>query len=663
MTPPIEPDSPGLSPARVAFDEAGLAHAPDYGDVYHPAAGAFAQARHVFLAGNGLPGRWRGRARFVVLETGFGLGHNFLATWAAWRADPARCERLVFMSVEKHPLSPQDLRRAHRDSEEPALAAQLVAAWPRATPDLHLLDFEDGRVQLMLAFGDARPTLAGLQAEVDAFFLDGFAPSRNAAMWSPDVFRQVGRLAAPGATAATWSAARAVRDGLAAQGFEVERAPGSGGKRDITVARHAPRHRPAPPAAWRPAHAGPREALVIGAGLAGASAAWALARQGWASTVLDRRPTPAAETSGNPGGLMHAIFNAPDSLHARWFRAAAGLTARLAAPALADGSVAGRLDGLVRLEPRLDAARARERLARVGLPPEELDWVDAEAVAALAAVATGQGGWHHGPAGWLSPGDWSRGLLARAAQAGQARFVGEAAVARLVRGAGDDGPWQALDAHGRVLAQAPVVVLACAGEATRLLPAGAAVPAWQPVRGQVSWLAADAGGVRAPAVPLAGQGYALRLPDGRLLIGATTQHGDDDPAVRDDDHRHNLARAMALGVLDPAAAHRAEGGRTGWRMVTPDRLPLAGPPVDLAALEAARGTRQRLDAPRHLPRLHDARHGLALLAGLGSRGITSAALAAAVTAAWVTGAPCPVAADLRDAVDPARTARTKKGDH
>lgn len=100
-----------IVPAEVDFSDPAAPAAPAFGDVYHSRAGALAQARHVFLGGNGLPGRWQGRRRFVVLETGFGLGNNFLATWDAWRQDPARCERLVFVSVEKHPLRREDLAR------------------------------------------------------------------------------------------------------------------------------------------------------------------------------------------------------------------------------------------------------------------------------------------------------------------------------------------------------------------------------------------------------------------------------------------------------------------------------------------------------------------------------------------------------------------------
>ena len=101
-----------LEPARLAFHD-GVPYAEAFGDVYHSAAGGPGQAEHVFLGGNGLPQRWAGRRRFVVLETGFGAGLNFLVTWRAWRRDPRRCERLHFVSVEKHPLRLADAKLFH----------------------------------------------------------------------------------------------------------------------------------------------------------------------------------------------------------------------------------------------------------------------------------------------------------------------------------------------------------------------------------------------------------------------------------------------------------------------------------------------------------------------------------------------------------------------
>jgi tRNA 5-methylaminomethyl-2-thiouridine biosynthesis bifunctional protein len=142
-----------IRPATIVFGDGPQAvpSAPEFDDVYHPRIGALAQAQHVFLRGNGLPARWAGCHRFTLLETGFGLGNNFLATWQAWREDPARCSHLFYVAIDRHPPTAVDLARAHAGSALPALAAQLQQAWPALTPNLHPLEFEGGRVQLLLA--------------------------------------------------------------------------------------------------------------------------------------------------------------------------------------------------------------------------------------------------------------------------------------------------------------------------------------------------------------------------------------------------------------------------------------------------------------------------------------------------------------------------------
>lgn len=637
---------------RVVVDADGTPRSPDYGDVYHPAAGAWAQARHVFLAGNGLPARWAGRDRFVILETGFGLGNNFLATWDAWRADPARCERLVFVSVEKHPLSRADLAHALAPCPRPELARQLVDAWPALTPNLHTLDFEGGRVQLLLGFGAAERLLPQLLANVDAFFLDGFAPAKNADVWAPAVMQQLGRLSAPGATAATWSAARTVREALAAAGFAVESAPGTGGKRDITRARHAPRYRAPAPAGGLHAHAGPREALIVGAGLAGCAAAWALARQGWQATVIERRGAPADAASGNAAGLFHGSLHAHDGPHARLHRAAALHTKRVLAPWLADGRVRGSLDGLLRRDERSGDDAAHAILDAQRLPADYVDWLARDEASARLGLALPSGGWWYACGGWLAPRDYAAALLTESG----ARLCTGAQVDRVARQA--DGLWHALDAAGRSIAAAPTVVLANALDARRL--AGAALlPRLGVLRGQLSGVDAIAAGVPHVRAPISGFGWLLPPIDGHVWFGASDAANDLDPTLREADHRANLAQlALLCGQVDPAWADLPWQGRVGWRAVTPDRLPLIGALPDLAALAAAR----RADKPRHVPRLRDAQGGLYVYTGLGARGIGWAVLGARLLASWITGTPSPLEADLRDALDPARYALRRPRD-
>lgn len=652
---------------------AGLPYSPQYGDVYHAEAGALEQARAVFLAGNHLPQRWAKRERFVILETGFGLGNNFLATWDAWRQDERRCERLVFISIEKHPLRQPDLARHLAGSPLPELARQLVAAWPALTPNIHSLVFEAGRVQLLLALGDVADVLPAILAQVDAFYLDGFAPDRNPEMWNADILRRMERLAVPGASAATWSAARALRDGLDAAGFLAEKAPGFAGKRDMTRARFIPKHIPVKPPGGllQPQLNGDaRQALIIGGGLAGCAAAWALAEQGWHSTVLDQCAQPAQAGSGNPAGLFHGIVNAEDSRHARAHRAAALATAAVLRPWLEQGRVAGQCAGLLRLEPRAATADAQALLLRLGLPERYLKWLDQAQAQQATGLPVSCGGWWFSEGGWVSPRDYAQALL----DTSGAQFIGGVRVAALRK---LEGLWQALDEQGKVLAQAPVAVIAAATDSPALLAstsathdahiaANAAPPSWlplTPVRGQISQLPDDQPGLIDPLAPVAGAGYVLPAHQGQVTFGATSQHDDADPNTREADHLHNLAQAAKLGMLQATAAEppadaleqalRATQGRVGWRAVTPDRLPLIGALPDPQVLGADAG-RARLDQPRLIPRQRDAQGGLYMLTGLGSRGITWAALGGRLLASWVTGCPCPVEADLRDALDVAR---------
>ena len=613
-----------IRPAQIDFGGT-VPQAPAFGDVYHPRVGALAQARHVFLQGNGLPERWRGRREFVVVETGFGLGNNFLATWDAWRADAQRSRRLVFVSVELHPPTREDLARAHAGSPLAALAGELQRAWPPLTPNLHAIDFDDTGVTLLLAFGDVATVLPALRVRADAFFLDGFAPARNPAMWQPRVLKALGRMAAPGATLATWSVARELREGLVAAGFEVQRADGIGGKRDITVARFAPRfaRRELPSAAVPEA----TEAVVIGAGLAGASAAAALAQAGLAVTVLEQHAGPAQETSGNPGGLFHGTLARDDGPYARLFRSAALQAQR---------SYGDAACGLLRLDDRAEGlAGMQAQLQALGLPADYVQALDAGTASSLAGVPLARPAWFYPGGGWAAPAEVIAAALARPG----VRFAGGGAAAALRR-SGDT--WLVLDAADRTLARAPIVVLANAAAASALLePLGHARWPLRHTRGQVThWK-----GATPLRLPVAGDGYALPLPGG-VLCGATREAGSPgDATPREADHHHNIERVQRLCGLQAPADPAEWQGRVGWRLHSDDRLPIAGA---LALPSFAEGT--RADQARLLPR----ERGLFVLTALGARGLTLAPLLGRLVAAQATGSAWPLEQDLADAVDPAR---------
>ena len=622
-----------IQPARIDFSDA---RAP------------LAQAAHVYLGGNGLPGRWAGCERFVVLETGFGLGHNFLATWDAWRHDPRRCARLSFISIAQHPPLAADLARAHAASPLPALAAALLAQWPVLTPDLHCIDFEGGRVRLLLALGDLAQVLPELVASVDAFYLAGLAPAQQTDLWDARRLRGLHRLAAPGATLATRSVAVKLRQGLQAAGFEVHPAPSLPPPREMTVARFAPRVRAAAPPGRRPlasTGAASLQVAVIGAGLAGAAVARALAAQGLAVQVFDRQPGPAGETSGNPGGLFHGIVHGHDGPHARWLRAAALHTERLLRPLIEAGAVPGSIAGLLRGEQALDAAAMAALLQRQALPADY-------AQVRTTALPGGRPAWFYPGGGWVAPAALCANWLAGPGITPRYGCGVHSLQARA-------GRWRLLDQAGQVLAEVDAVLLCNAADAARL----AGAPGWplQQRRGQTTLLPVGLPGAPQLPLPIADGGYALQLADGRLLCGGVSQAESRDPlqpdgALRAADHAAHLATLRRLtgwgGMLDPAQLQ----GRVGWRLQADDRLPLLGAVPDITVHDtnvpgsAATPGSRRLDQPRFVPR----QPGLYVFTALGSRGITQAALGGETLAAWLTGAPMPAPASLLDALDPAR---------
>ena len=380
-----------VQPAELAFDGEGTPYSPVYGDVYHSAQSGPGQAQHVFIAGNGLPHRWAHARVFTILETGFGFGLNFLATWSQWRADPARCERLHFVSVEKHPFERAALAALHaRYAEFAPLARQLQDAWPPPLAGTHRLHFEDGRLTLTLAFADIADAAPRLRLRADAVYLDGFAPRLNPAMWSPQLLQRLARLARPGATLATYSSAVAVRQGLEAAGFVVEKCPGFGRKREMLRGSYAPR-RPQP-AASAP---GSRHAIVIGAGIAGAAVSERLARRGWSIDLIESRVMPAGQAPPRYAGVFHPHVSRDDCILSRATRNGFLYALRHWAGLEQSGPV---LDwarcGVLQLpgDPEQEA-RMIVSIAALGFPAEFALYLERSAAEAHAGCALGGGGW------------------------------------------------------------------------------------------------------------------------------------------------------------------------------------------------------------------------------------------------------------------------------
>jgi tRNA 5-methylaminomethyl-2-thiouridine biosynthesis bifunctional protein len=584
--------------AILDWSQDGAPRSRRFDDVYFSTAGGLAESQAVFLAGCGLPDAWRGRDHFVVGELGFGAGLNILALVDLWRRSRPEAGRLCIFSIEAFPLSREDAARALGAWPGLAeLAGPLLHRWP-AAEGFHRIDFPSLGASLDLAILEAAEALGAWSGRADAWFLDGFSPARNPEMWRQEVLELIARRSAPGARAATFTIAGAVRRGLASAGFEVARRPGFGRKAERLEAVLGSA------AAAQP---GPRPRVaVIGAGIAGASLARAFRAQGLEPLVISGA---GAAASGNPAALVTPRLDsgggAMARLHAQAFSRAVGLFE----DEVADAIIA---KGALQLEAAERDRRRFEVIAQSPLfEPGALERLDSAAAARRLGEARQTG------ALWIAEGlVVEPRLILDAWLDGCPRLEAEAGALR--RGA--DG-WEILGPGGEVLAAADIVCLASGHGSGRLWPD----LALEPVRGQASFV--DLGDRPQAA---AWGGYVIPTRTG-LLFGATHDRNREDLAVLAEDHARNL---KTLAQARPALAARLQDqpleGRAALRASTPDRAPIAG----------------RLEP------------GLFVLAGLGGRGFTLAPLLAEHIAAEALGAPSPLPAALAATVGP-RSFRTR----
>jgi len=638
---------PGLS-----WSQARVPRSDVFDDTYYAREGGLAEKRHVFLGGCQLPGGWRASPNFVVCELGFGTGLNFLSTWDAWRRTKPLGGRLHYLSVEGYPLSPDDLRECVGAWPElRQVASGLLAAYPVPQRGFHRVFLDGGQVMLTLMFGDVADALAALEAEVDAWFLDGFSPDRNPAMWSSTVAAEMARMSRPDARLATYSVAGDVRRVLTEAGFDVHRAPGFGGKRGMlrgTFRKSAAVSRRLQP--WF-AHAPAArirngKAAVIGAGLAGGNVARALKRRGWSVAVYDAANKIAAGASEIAAGILMPRLTAAPNLDGRFYAAAwrFGLDtyedlANHGLPLLRDRG------GALQLAVDADEdARQQGMMSDPPLPEPYLYRVSAKEATELAGVSLRHPALFFPHGGWLSCELASRALLDGIEMRLGARVTG---VKR------QSGQWQVLGDGEAELGTADIVVAANALGAAALDPLG-----WLPLqsrRGQVTW-ARPSDATRRLHAALVFGGYLTPAHGGRHCLGATFDWVGDPtaPSLPDDEsHHRNLAElAAALPGLDLPPQSVVDGW-AAVRCTTLDHLPAAGPvPDDRAYLKDYAELRHGHPWARYVDATYHT--GLYTLAGLGARGLVAAPLAAEIVVSHILGDPWPLERDLVTALHPGR---------
>ncbi|HLV78499.1 MAG TPA: bifunctional tRNA (5-methylaminomethyl-2-thiouridine)(34)-methyltransferase MnmD/FAD-dependent 5-carboxymethylaminomethyl-2-thiouridine(34) oxidoreductase MnmC [Marinobacter sp.] len=597
---------PAMEPADLVWHD-GVPASTRFGDVYFSREDGLAETRYVFIGYNRLSERFAALTpgqHFVVAETGFGTGLNFLATWAEWLScRPGHDNTILhFVSVERYPLTRKDLEKALSFWPEVAdQARELMAHYPPLIQGTHRLVLAGGRVRLTLFFGDVLDAWRELSFVADAWFLDGFAPSLNPEMWLEEAISQIRRHSQAGTTLATFTSVGRIRRALAGAGFSMSKVPGFGRKRDMLAGALESAE-----ARGQPVH--PARVAILGAGIAGTTLARNLADRGVPVTLIDKGEAPGAGASGNPQGALYAKlgveYNAQTQLAAtalsfsqRYYKTTAG---RYWHPC-----------GLLQLaaDPQ-EQDRQQRFLARNHYPDDLLQAVDAAQGSELAGLPVTAGGLWFPDSGWLEPARACR-HLARHPQITPAFGFCVTGLEQT------DGGWLIRGESGRQI-KASVVVIAAGPESAALTPVTGALRL-KPIRGQISYLPAEQ--YVLPDAVICGSKYLNPPHQGMAVTGATFDLRDNNPDLTPESHEENLAQLIGLLPAVCESNRPTTGtldGRVSFRCTTHDYQPVADELRDQDGKVVA---------------------GAFLLTGYGSKGLTWAPLLAEYLADRITGQP------------------------
>ncbi|MEL7291007.1 MAG: bifunctional tRNA (5-methylaminomethyl-2-thiouridine)(34)-methyltransferase MnmD/FAD-dependent 5-carboxymethylaminomethyl-2-thiouridine(34) oxidoreductase MnmC [Pseudomonadota bacterium] len=654
-----------ITNAQLGWNEAGTPVSDQFDDVYFSNVNGLEETRYVFLQQNHLPQRWQeyDQRRFVIAETGFGTGLNFLAVWQWFtqfrqQHPDSPLKELHFVSFEKYPLSKSDLEKAHQAWPELAeFASKLQQYYPIAVPECHRIVLDDGAITLDLWFGDIKQCLPQVpvpeQGLVDAWFLDGFAPSKNPDMWSQTLFDGMAKLAKQDCTCATFTAAGFVRRGLIDAGFEMSKVKGFGTKREMLagVLSHKQPYTNIKPWFHRYSSASANSVAIIGGGIASATLAKALTRRGKKVTLYCQDEKPAQGASGNRQGAVYPLLNGDHSGVSRVFAPAFLFARQFVEQTAQECEFDHQWCGVTQLMWDEKSQQKLDKMLEGNFDPQLIERLTQEQTSKTIGLPIDLASVHYPLGGWLCPAQLTQGIIDSLTKADKLRVHYQCKINQLTWD--ESQQCWTLISDGQQFVHDSVIV--ANGHQFAEIAQCADIPLGQ-VKGQVSHVPTTSELSQLKTV-LCYDGYMTPVNpnNGHHCIGASYDRNHIDTEFDPNAQQENakrLTRCIANQTWPQQVDTSDNQSRQGVRCVSRDHLPFIGDVGHLAKIkqqyqDLSRQTAEQAQPVAHYPNLF-------CMLGLGSRGLSSAPLAAELLASQICADPLPLPVDVLEALHPSR---------
>ncbi len=662
-----------LMPAQLTWQESTPVSVR-FEDFYFSTDDGLNESRYTFLEPNRIPERFAEgnlKSSFIIAETGFGTGLNFLNTWQAWKklSEPKR--PLHFFSIEKFPLRKQDLTQALSNWPElTSISTLLIDQYPSLTPGLHTLEFEGGKLRLSILFGDVHLDLSKLTFQADAWYLDGFAPKKNPEMWTDCFFNQIAKMSKHETTFSTFTSASIVRKSLSKAGFLVKKQEGFGKKREMiygsfSVPESQQEAQISGMPLWsqldphsqgsfnRESKSIQFDVAIIGAGLAGLSTAYELAKQGMNVCIIEKKHHPVQGASGQTQLAMYAKLPSEANKLFHFIIQALNGSIRfyndLQALVTRDNNKRfWHQTGLIQLAwNEKESLKQESFIKNITLPEDIIRLIDAKTASLKSGLNIKTHGLFFEKSGWLDPKKYATAIL----NASTITSFFNRETSNLIYN--DAANCWLISSNAEVSdITARYVVIANSNDAKSFSQVSH-LPS-KPLRGQVT-------SIKHPALintntVICGEGYLCPAVNNWHHFGATFDLKCNEAIIKEQDISSNikglrnwLPEWLNQEVVDTGEYHHS----AGLRCTTPDYLPIVGPAPQADKMIADFG-KLRVDSNTCKDKYGTYYPNLFVNIGHGSKGLFTSPLAAQIIRYYICGGLPPCLDQHRLMLSPAR---------